>query len=71
MVTDATINPDGLLITVKYADAEKTDQYMMRVTAPGKVAELKMVAQEMPPGMPKPKPWTLVNFDYVQKSVQK
>ena len=42
-ITDATLNPDGLLITVRYADAKKTDQYMMRLTEPGKTAELKMV----------------------------
>jgi hypothetical protein len=70
-ITDATLNPDGLLITVKYADAEKTDQYMMRLTTPGQVAELKMVAQDMPPGMPKPKPWTLVNFKAVEKPTPK
>jgi hypothetical protein len=70
-ITDATVNPDGVLITVRYADAEKTDQYMMRLTAPGQLAELKMVAHDMPPGMPKPKPWTLVNFDAVKKSAPK
>ena len=70
-ITDATLNPDGLLITVKYADAEKTDQYMMRLTTPGQVAELKMVAQDMPPGMPKPKPWALVNFRAVEKPAPK
>ncbi len=71
VITDAKVNPDGLLITVRYADAEKTDQYVMRLTAPGQVAELKMVAQVMAPGMPKPKPWTLVNFDAVKKSAPK
>lgn len=71
VITDATLNPDGLLITVKYADAEKTDQYMMRLTTPGQVAELKMLAQDMPPGMPKPKPWILVNFKAVEKSAPK
>ena len=62
VITEATVNPDGLLITVKYAEAKETDQYVMRVTEPGKTAELKMVAMEMPPGMPKPKPWTLLKF---------
>lgn len=66
-ITEATLNPDGLMITVKYADAKQTDQYMMRLTTPGQVAELKMVARDMPPGMPKPKPWTLVNFKAVEK----
>jgi hypothetical protein len=70
-ITDATLNPDGLLITVKYADAEKTDQYVMRLTEPGKSAELKMVAQDMPPGMPKPKPWALVNFSPLEKPAPK
>jgi hypothetical protein len=66
-ITDASLNPDGLMITVKYADAKQTDQYMMRITVPGKAAELKMVAMDMPPGMPKPKPWALVNFKAVEK----
>jgi hypothetical protein len=66
-ITDATLNPDGLMITVKYADAKQTDQYMMRITVPGKAAELKMVAMDMPPGMPKPKPWALVNFNAIEK----
>jgi len=61
-ITDATLNPDGLLLTVKYADARTTDQYMMRLTAAGNEAELKMLAMDMPPGMPKPKPWTLMKF---------
>ena len=61
-ITEAVLNPDGLLLTVKYADAKNTDQYMMRLTEPGKAAELKMVAMDMPPGMPKPKPWILLRF---------
>ena len=61
-ITEAIVNPDGLLLTVRYADAKNTDQYMMRLTEPGSAAELKMVAMEMPPGMPKPKPWPLVKF---------
>jgi hypothetical protein len=35
---------------------------MMRITVPGKAAELRMVAMDMPPGMPKPKPWALMKF---------
>lgn len=61
-ITEAIVNPDGLLLTVRYADAKSTDQYMMRLTEPGSAAELKMVAMEMPPGMPKPKPWQLMKF---------
>jgi hypothetical protein len=61
-ITEATLDPDGLLLTVKYGDAKETDQYRMRLIEPGKAAELKMVAMEMPPGMPKPKPWTLLKF---------
>ena len=61
-ITDAMVDPDGLLLTVRYADAKKADQYRMRVTEPGKTAELKMVGMEMPPGMPKPKPWTLFKY---------
>jgi len=61
-ITDATLNPDGLMITVKYADAKQTDRYMMKITVPGKEAELKMIAMDMPPGMPKPKPWPLLKF---------
>ncbi len=61
-ITEATINPDGLLLTVRYEDAKKTDQYMMRLKEPGKSAEMKMLAMDMPPGMPKPKPWTLMKF---------
>jgi hypothetical protein len=61
-ITATTLNPDGLMITVKYADGKQTDQYMMRITVPGKAAELKMIAMDMPPGMPKPKPWPLMKF---------
>jgi hypothetical protein len=61
-ISDAAINPDGLLLTVRYGAAKNTDKYMMRLTEPGKSAELKMVAMEMPPGMPKPKPWVLMKF---------
>jgi len=61
-ITEATVNPDGLLLTVRYADKKETDQYVMRVTEPGKTADLKMVAMEMPPGMPKPLPWKLFKY---------
>ena len=61
-ITDATLNPDGLLLTVKYGDEKEPDHYMMRLTEPRKAAELKMVAMDMPPGMPKPQPWKLIKF---------
>jgi hypothetical protein len=60
-VTDATLNPDGLLVTVKDADTQETGRYLMRLVLPEKqAADLKMIAEVMPPGMPKPKPWRLV-----------
>jgi hypothetical protein len=61
-ITDAALNPDGLLLTVRFGDEKEPDHYMMRLTEPGKEAELKMVAMNMPPGMPKPKPWKLMKF---------
>ncbi len=57
-VENAVLNGDGLLLTVKDPGTQKTSQYMMRLTS-GNLAELKMVAMSMPPGMPKPKPWKL------------
>jgi bacillopeptidase F (M6 metalloprotease family) len=60
-ITEAVVNPDGLLITLKDADAKETDRYMMKLVQPAKdAADLKMVGQQMPPGMPKPKPWRVV-----------
>ena len=57
-ITDAVVNPDGLLITLKDPDAQETDRYMMRLVPPeNSSADLKMIGQAMPPGMPKPKPW--------------
>jgi hypothetical protein len=61
-ITDAVVNPDGLFITVRYADANESDHYVMKLTAAGDAAELKMAGMNMPPGMPKPKPWTLTKF---------
>ena len=59
-ITEAVVNPDGLLITLKDPDAHETDRYMMKLVQPAKeAADLKMVGQAMPPGMPKPKPWRL------------
>ena len=60
-ISDAVINPDGLALTTKDSDTQETSRYLMRLGAPVKdVAELKMVGEAMPPGMPKPKPWRLV-----------
>jgi len=61
IVSDAVVNPDGLLLYLKDSDTQETDRYVMRVVAPDNdTAELKMVAMSLPPGMPKPKPWRLV-----------
>jgi len=57
-ITEAVVNPDGLLITLKDPDTQETDRYMMKLIQPAKdAADLKVVGQAMPPGMPKPKPW--------------
>ena len=68
-VTEAVLNPDGLLLTLKDADTQETDRYMMRIILPEKEsAELKMIGMAMPPGMPKPKPWRLVKSGSATKS---
>jgi hypothetical protein len=60
-ITDAVVNPDGLLITLKDPDTQETDRYMMKLVQPAKdAADLKLIGQAMPPGMPKPKPWRVV-----------
>ena len=60
-VTDAVVNPDGLLLTLKDAETHEEDRYQMRLVLPDKeTADLKMIGMPMPPGMPKPKPWRLV-----------
>jgi hypothetical protein len=57
-VTEAVVNPDGLLITLKDRDTQETDRYVMKLVEPTKdAADLKIIGQAMPPGMPKPKPW--------------
>lgn len=62
-VSDATVNPDGLLITVTYPEQKEPDHYLMRLLVETKDAgDLKMVAMDMPPGMPKPKPWVIARF---------
>ena len=57
-VENAVVQGDGLLLTVKDPGTQQPDHYVMRFTVPG-MAELKMVAMSMPPGMPKPQPWKL------------
>jgi hypothetical protein len=60
-VQSAVINGDGLLLTVKDPGSQQTDRYLMRVTSAG-MADVKMVAMSMPPGMPKLKPWKLTKL---------
>ena len=60
-IDDAVVNPDGLLITLKGSDTQETDRYMMKLVRPAKdAADLKLIGQAMPPGMPKPKPWRVI-----------
>lgn len=60
IVTGATVNPDGLLLTFKDPQKQEPDRFLMRITVPAKnAADLKMIAMVMPPGMSKPKPWKL------------
>jgi len=60
-VENATLNGDGLLLTVKEnaaegSNAQQPTRYLLRLTS-ANAGEVKMVAMPMPPGMPKPKPW--------------
>jgi hypothetical protein len=57
-VTEAVVNPDGLLLSVKNEQTQQTEHFTMRLTGEN-TAELKMSAMSMPPGMPKLKPWKL------------
>src|SRR5215469_11792577 len=60
-IADAVVTPDGLLITLKDSDTQETVRYMMKLVQPEKAAaDLKVVGQAMPPGMPKPKPWRVI-----------
>jgi hypothetical protein len=60
-VISAVLNPDGLLLTFKESDSQETDRYMMKLVQPAKdTADLKMIGMSLPPGMSKPKPWSLV-----------
>jgi hypothetical protein len=68
-VTEAVVNPDGLLLTFKDAETQEIDRYMMRVILPEKLAaDLKMIGMPMAPGMPKPKPWRLAKSESAAKA---
>lgn len=58
IVQNGQLTGDGLLLTVKDPNSQETDRYVIRLTT-ANTAEVKMVAMNMPPGMAKPKPWTL------------
>lgn len=60
-IVGAVVNPDGLLLTLKDADSAETDRYLMKLIPSTKdTADLKAIGVQMPPGMPKPKPWRVV-----------
>ena len=60
-ITEAVVNPDGLLLTLQRADTQDRDHFQMRLISPEKqTADLKMIGMQMPPGMPKPRAWRLV-----------
>jgi len=60
-VVTAAPNPDGLLLTLKDPDTQESLQILMRLVLPAKdAADLRMVGEAMPPGMPKPRPWHVV-----------
>lgn len=57
-LVDGKLNPDGLVLTFQDSETQGTFRYLMKLTGES-TAEIKMIAMEMPPGMPKPKPWKL------------
>ncbi len=59
-LVDGVLNPDGLLLTFKDPNTQETFRYMMKLSSDETTAELKMIAMNMPPGMPKPKPWKVM-----------
>jgi hypothetical protein len=67
-VSEAIPDAGGLLVTVKSSEKRDPDQYRMLIVLPGKAANLSMVAEDMPPGMPKPQPWVLLKFDPTAKA---
>jgi len=61
IITDAVVNPDGLVLTVKDSETQESERYLMRLVSSTRgIAELKMVGMPVPPGIPKPKPWRLM-----------
>jgi hypothetical protein len=63
-VTDAVVNPDGLVLTLKEADTQESDRFLMRLVLPSKqVANLRVIGLDLPPGMAKPKAWRLAKSD--------
>jgi hypothetical protein len=68
-LTDATLNPEGLLLTLKDPDTQQTQRYQMKLTGDS-TAEIKMLAMTLPPGMPKPKPWKLTKAARSSKAVR-
>jgi hypothetical protein len=61
-IADATLNADGLLLTIEDRGSQKPDQYLMEIAVPAKAAALTLLATDMPAGMPKPKSWVLLKF---------
>lgn len=57
-IEKAVLQGDGLLLTAKDPNAQQTEHYVMRLMS-ANTAELKMASMNMPPGMPKPRPWQL------------
>lgn len=62
-VADATLNPDGLLLTIEDGNSGEPDHYLMEIAVPAKAAALTLLATDLPAGIPKPKPWVLLKFD--------
>lgn len=61
-VETAEMSGDGLVITLKNDDTKAIERYLMRIVAPD-TAELRMSGMNMPPGMPKPRPWKLTKAE--------
>ena len=59
-LVDAKLNPDGLLISVKDPNTQEVFRYRMKLSSDATTAEIKMIAMNMPPGMPKAKPWKVM-----------
>jgi len=57
-IESAQLTGGSLLLTVKDSGTQQTDRYVMRLTSAA-TAEVSMVAMSVPPGISKPKPWSL------------